>query len=412
MSALLAVLVIVGLFVCSRAADSYEPNEIIETTPEPSPEIIEVESITILLESHEFQKGTRFWPEVIIQPHNATDKSFELYSDNVQILRQQGNHWIAADVGTTNLMATAANGITGMVSVTVLAPELESLTLFGEEAVMAPGDKITLTPILIPQDAAPGEPILFASDDDSVATVSEEGVITAVDTGIAIIRASVGEIYAELKVTVIIPVRSINVSMNRHIFNVGDQAEFKIEVDPPNASNASISVSFSGASVTSTGTNTFICNAAGEVIITFTAESGSSISHTITVIDLAAFADEVHRLTNIERANAGLAQLGKSSSLTEAAQIRAREALVRLDQEHRRPDGREFFTVLDDSNVEYRFAGENLAAGQRTPAEVVQGWMGSQGHRRNILSADFGHLGVGAAIGDDGRIYWAQLFID
>lgn len=61
--------------------------------------------------------------------------------------------------------------------------------------------------------------------------------------------------------------------------------------------------------------------------------------------------------------------------------------------------------------VSYRAAGENIAKGQRTPEQVVDGWMKSDGHRENLLSADFGRLGVGYHV-ENGRTYWVQLFAD
>ena len=76
-----------------------------------------------------------------------------------------------------------------------------------------------------------------------------------------------------------------------------------------------------------------------------------------------------------------------------------------------RPDGRDCFTAMKEAGVSYRAAGENIAKGQRTPEQVVDGWMKSDGHRENLLSADFGRLGVGYHV-ENGRTYWVQLFAD
>ncbi len=50
-----------------------------------------------------------------------------------------------------------------------------------------------------------------------------------------------------------------------------------------------------------------------------------------------------------------------------------------------------------DAGYNYNWAGENIAAGYGTPTEVMNGWMGSSGHRANILSSNFRELGVGYA---------------
>jgi uncharacterized protein YkwD len=66
------------------------------------------------------------------------------------------------------------------------------------------------------------------------------------------------------------------------------------------------------------------------------------------------------------------------------------------------------FDMMRDQGVSYRSAGENIAQGQRTPQEVVQAWMNSEGHRKNILSRDFTHIGVGH---DPNGHHWTQMFI-
>lgn len=116
------------------------------------------------------------------------------------------------------------------------------------------------------------------------------------------------------------------------------------------------------------------------------------------------------RLCNIERANNGLPALSAgNSTLTAAAQKRATEIVQSFS--HTRPDGRSTFTVLADYGISYRAAGENIAYGQSTPAEVVEGWMNSSGHRANILNSAYTQIGVGC-YSSGGRLYWTQLFIN
>lgn len=56
---------------------------------------------------------------------------------------------------------------------------------------------------------------------------------------------------------------------------------------------------------------------------------------------------------------------------------------------HVRPDGSSCFTALQQKNVSYYSAGENIAYGQTSPAQVMNSWMNSEGHRANILSSSF-----------------------
>ncbi len=158
-----------------------------------------------------------------------------------------------------------------------------------------------------------------------------------------------------------------------------------------------------------TGNNNF------SPLITYTIEQSIITFNNISFIgeaDLIAFANEVFMLTNIEREKAGLSMFGQASALTKTAVVRANELVIKYLASHNRPDGREFHTAYDENGVIYKLAGENIAMGQRTPKEVVDGWMNSPGHRANILNPKFGRLGVGVAIDENGVLYWSQNFMD
>ena len=120
-----------------------------------------------------------------------------------------------------------------------------------------------------------------------------------------------------------------------------------------------------------------------------------------------SYADEVLRLVNIERSKAGLSALTTNATLKAAADKRAQETKVSFS--HTRPNGSKFSTVLQEYGISYRTAGENIAYGQRSPQEVVNGWMNSPGHRANILNGSFGKIGIGV-YQSGGVIYWSQLF--
>ncbi len=113
---------------------------------------------------------------------------------------------------------------------------------------------------------------------------------------------------------------------------------------------------------------------------------------------------EVLRLVNVERKKEGLAPLKYYYDGQKAGDTRAKE--INQFFSHDRPDGRACFTALDDLNINYCTAGENIAYGYSTPADVVEGWMNSPGHRKNIMSENFEYLIVGV----DG-VNWVQLFL-
>ncbi len=77
---------------------------------------------------------------------------------------------------------------------------------------------------------------------------------------------------------------------------------------------------------------------------------------------------------------------------------------------HNTPDGQTPFDRMKAAGISYSSAGENIAAGQYSPQNVMDSWMNSPGHRKNILNPDFEYIGVGLARGGSYGIYWAQEF--
>lgn len=121
-----------------------------------------------------------------------------------------------------------------------------------------------------------------------------------------------------------------------------------------------------------------------------------------------SFAKQVVELVNKERSKAGLNALSIDENIETAAMVRSRE--IEKSFSHTRPNGSSFSTALSESGVKFMGAGENIAWGQRSPEEVMNGWMNSSGHRANILNSSFKKIGVAYYVGANGRTYWTQLF--
>ena len=140
---------------------------------------------------------------------------------------------------------------------------------------------------------------------------------------------------------------------------------------------------------------------------------GNYSSVAVTVKDLSKLSAEeaVAELVNSERKAAGKTALQLDSKLCEAAEIRAKEIAEYFS--HDRPDGSSCFTVYNELGISYMAAGENIAAGQRSAKEVMEGWMSSSGHKKNILSGNFKKIGVGLYKSTNGYgYYWVQVFSD
>jgi uncharacterized protein YkwD len=113
--------------------------------------------------------------------------------------------------------------------------------------------------------------------------------------------------------------------------------------------------------------------------------------------------DEIVTRTNAERAAAGLPALEVSPCATDQAAARS-ATLVAEDRFEHDP----LEPVL--AACAAQTVGENLALGYPTALAAVAGWMGSDGHRANILGDAYTAIGVGCATGPHGLLC-AQVFL-
>lgn len=120
---------------------------------------------------------------------------------------------------------------------------------------------------------------------------------------------------------------------------------------------------------------------------------------------------EVLRLVNEQRANYGLSALSYSTQLEAVAYAHSKDMAQNNYFSHTNLSGQSPFDRMKAAGISYRSAAENIAAGQKTPQEVVNAWMNSAGHRANILNSSVTKMGVGIYSGGSYGIYWTQLFI-
>ena len=128
------------------------------------------------------------------------------------------------------------------------------------------------------------------------------------------------------------------------------------------------------------------------------------------------FIDRVVELTNEERTQFGLDPLTADPLLNQAAQTHT-ENMAELDFfDHTGLDGSSAGDRIEDTGYDFLAWAENIAAGYQTPEAVVEAWMGSDGHRANILDPNLEEIGVGYYFleEDTGSVnanhYWTQVF--
>lgn len=128
-------------------------------------------------------------------------------------------------------------------------------------------------------------------------------------------------------------------------------------------------------------------------------------TQTIVQVDEAA-ENTMFRLVNEERTAQGFKPLISSVALKTLARAHAKDMFARGYFSHYNPEGQSPFDRMNKAGITFTAAGENLALAPNIQF-AHQGLMKSPGHRANILSPDFGHIGIGVI---DGGIY-GEMFV-
>ena len=121
--------------------------------------------------------------------------------------------------------------------------------------------------------------------------------------------------------------------------------------------------------------------------------------------DVNEFIDIASANINAMRMENGLEPLQTAPLLQEMCQGRADE--LTKSYSHSRANGDAWYTILTDYGIDTNcFAGENIAAGYDTPEGVVEGWMNSAGHRKNILNTNYEYFAVGVSYYENDPEYY------
>lgn len=121
-----------------------------------------------------------------------------------------------------------------------------------------------------------------------------------------------------------------------------------------------------------------------------------------------SYEEEVVRLVNAIRRENGLGELKLNWELSRVARYKSQDMVDRHYFSHTSPTYGTPFQMIKAFGLSYRSAGENIAYGYSTPQAVVNGWMNSEGHRKNILNSNYTQIGVGYVAQGN---YWTQMFI-
>ena len=123
----------------------------------------------------------------------------------------------------------------------------------------------------------------------------------------------------------------------------------------------------------------------------------------------ATAAGDAVSILNEYRIAAGLPTLTEDPALVEAARTHSLDQAAMQTMTHTGSDGSNAGDRVAMAGFPASIWGENVAAGYGSTSAVMDGWMGSRGHRENILEGSFTAVGVASARSGDGTLYWTMV---
>lgn len=232
------------------------------------------------------RKGQTFWLNATCLPENADNKivTWESRDEDVCTVENDGKV-TATGAGTTSIIATNADtGLTAYCIVTVTQP-VTGITLNADYQMLWVGAKYAIIPTIEPADAE-NKNVTYLSSDPTVASVDENGIVTALKGGSCIIEVTTEEcsLVAACTIDVKEYVSSITLSETFKYMNIGSSGTLKATVGTETATNKVITWSSSNDEICSVDDKgNLIAGVPGTAVITATAADGSGISATCIV---------------------------------------------------------------------------------------------------------------------------------
>ena len=237
-----------------------------------------------------------------IAPTNATNRAVTWSSNNIRVATVDDNGAVTArSIGTATITVTTADGertATATVTVTPAPIPVTDVMLNHSTLELVVGASETLTATVLPANAT-NRSITWASSNNAVATVDDNGRITAHTAGTATITVTTkdGGRTATCVVTVPAPIPVTGVTINPNTLNLamGTSETLTATIIPANAANRAVTWASNNTAVATVNTNGKVTAvSAGTATITVTTEDGEhTAACTVMVVDIPDSPDGV-----------------------------------------------------------------------------------------------------------------------
>ena len=250
---------------------------------------VSVESITLSETTLNLEKGTSVTLTATVKPDDANDKTVTWSSSNTSVATvTSGGVVVAVGGGSTTVMATAG-GQTAVCNVTVTVP-VTGITLDQPSMNLVKGETKALTATVSPTDAT-DKTVTWTSNNSSIASVDNYGIVTAQGGGTTTIVATCGGKTAYCNVTVTVPVSSVTLNKTELSLKEGTSEALTATVNPDDATDRTVTWTSSNSSVaTVDNTGKVTAIAPGSAQIT-AASGGKSAVCTVTVTKKGGLSD-------------------------------------------------------------------------------------------------------------------------
>ena len=217
-----------------------------------------------------------------VSPDDATDKTVQWSSDNPSVATVDQNGRVTAVDAGNAVITASAGGFSASCSVYCMIIPVSAVVLDKTSLSLARGSSETLKATISPIDATE-KTVQWSSDNPSVATVDQNGQVTAVNSGAATITASAGNVSATCSVSVFVPVNSVTLNLTNLTLTVGETDLLEVSVLPDDATDNNVTWYSSNPAVVAVDGGRITALDFGQAVITVQV-GGLSASCNVTVL--------------------------------------------------------------------------------------------------------------------------------
>lgn len=259
------------------------------------------ESIAFESAAADINKGEEITLAVTFTPESATERSLTWTSSDVSVASVSDGVVKGLKAGTAVITATTVNGKTAECTLTV-HQSAESITLDVTKAEIETGATLQLTATVGPEDAE-DKSVSWTSSDDNVATVSGDGLVTALSGGVVEITATtVNGLKAVSEITVIQLPLAVSINPEEVEIILGGSVTLTAQVGPANTADKTVTWTTSDESVAAVASDGTVTAAGlGQAIVTATTVNGLTAECRVTVTGILVESIELDR-TAVEAA--------------------------------------------------------------------------------------------------------------